>query len=287
MKNESLYFKLKKSRGTEFEAIFTELMKEKYKSNYKRVQHYSSEGDMKVDGILNNRIYFALYAPESTNGLEEKLIYKLKKDYYGFLEKRKDGKWQSVEEWFFTFNIDRPGVPPELMNEFLSIKKSSDFEVNIWTFDDIFNEIKSSLNDKPEFNDISKLNNNINSLCDFYENMNRKLSKYDISDYNQKWKMIEQDEKLIIYIVNSLYNHLNKISKIARKNIYYLKQIKCWKYIQELIELTPDIYENSESFISSTLLNTIPQFLDSAKHDKRIKCCEKIIDKLEDELKYL
>lgn len=56
---------LQNSYGNHFQEIFTQLMKEKYSYNYQETSTNGNQGDMKIDGVLNNDTAFAVYAPET------------------------------------------------------------------------------------------------------------------------------------------------------------------------------------------------------------------------------
>lgn len=88
---KDLYKELQEASGTQFQKVFTKLMKKKYKSNYQGTQTYGNKGDRSVDGVLNNTIAFAIYAPEIYT--DSNAIDKIKSDYEGFQNERQEGHW--------------------------------------------------------------------------------------------------------------------------------------------------------------------------------------------------
>lgn len=129
----SLYEELKNTSGSQFQDVFSKLMKEKYGMAYQSTSSYGNIGDMKVDGILNFNIAFAVYAPQSYN--DKNVMVKLKSDFYGFLKHRNEGNWKEIQKYVIVIKRERTGVTPTVFN--LISEFRSHFPVEIMTMEDL------------------------------------------------------------------------------------------------------------------------------------------------------
>lgn len=129
----NIYNEFKKAYGNHFQDLFSDLMKQKYGLRYQPVSSYGSQGDMSVDGVLDSKTAFAVYAPETYN--DQKTISKLKSDFSGFLKHKKNGDWKNIEQYIFVIKRDRAGITPAIMNLISEFKET--FTVSIVTMDDL------------------------------------------------------------------------------------------------------------------------------------------------------
>ena len=91
-------------------------------------------GDLKVDGILDFKIAYAVYAPEVFT--EDKLLKKLDSDFNGFMEIRKNGKyWQQITNYVFIIKNTREGITPKIFD--LITNFNQNFSVKILTMSDL------------------------------------------------------------------------------------------------------------------------------------------------------
>lgn len=128
-----IYKDLQSAYGNHFQDLFTKLMKQKYGFNYQQTSTYSSYGDMKIDGILNFSIGFAIYAPEIYK--EDNVITKIKSDFKGFIQHKQNGSWKNINKLFFVIKRERSGVTPRVFDTIAGF--NNEFPVNIITMDDI------------------------------------------------------------------------------------------------------------------------------------------------------
>lgn len=129
----SIYEELKEANGIHFQNLFSQLMKEKYGSQYQPTRTYGNIGDMSVDGVLNFNTAFAVYAPETYN--DKKVIEKINSDFNGFLEQREKGNWIKIQKLIFIIKSNRSGITPTVLNLIMEI--NTKFPVEIWSLDDL------------------------------------------------------------------------------------------------------------------------------------------------------
>lgn len=129
----AIYKKLKKASGNHFQDLFSDLMKKKYGLQYKPTSTNGSDGDLKVDGVLNYEIAFAVYAPETYN--DSKAIEKMREDFNGFIALREKGKWQDIKKYVFVIKRKRSGITSNVMNVIADFQKT--FPVDIMAMDDL------------------------------------------------------------------------------------------------------------------------------------------------------
>lgn len=129
----TIYDELKRAYGNHFEDLFSELMKQKYGLRYQVISTSGRTGDMSVDGVLDYSVAFAVYAPEVYK--EKNVICKLKSDFNGFMEKRKNGQWGSIKTYYFVIKRDRTGITPLVENLIISFNRH--FPVWVMTMEDL------------------------------------------------------------------------------------------------------------------------------------------------------
>ena len=130
----SIIEELKNSYGNHFQDLFTKLMKQKYGDRYQATATNGKIGDLKVDGILDFKIAYAVYAPEVFT--EDKLLKKLDSDFNGFMEIRKNGKyWQQITNYVFIIKNTREGITPKIFD--LITNFNQNFSVKILTMSDL------------------------------------------------------------------------------------------------------------------------------------------------------
>ena len=115
--------------GNHFEDLFSKLMKLKYQI----ISTSGRTGDMKVDGVLNYEIAFAVYAPEVYK--EENVVQKLKSDFNGFMLHKKNGDWSYIRQYCFVIKRERSGITPKVGDLLASFNQI--FPVLLVTMDDL------------------------------------------------------------------------------------------------------------------------------------------------------
>lgn len=111
-----IYDELKIAYGNHFEDLFSKLMKQKYGLRYQAISTSGRNGDMSVDGVLDYSVAFAVYAPEVYK--EKNAIWKLRSDFNGFMEQRKNGQWGSIKTYCFVIKRE---------NRNYSVSRESDY----------------------------------------------------------------------------------------------------------------------------------------------------------------
>lgn len=129
----SIYEDLKGANGMHFQNLFSQLMKEKYGSQYHPTRSHGNIGDMSVDGVLNLNTAFAVYAPEIYN--DKKTLEKLNSDFNGFLEQRKNGNWGDIQKLIFVVKSERSGITATILNLIMQI--NNEFPADIWDMNDL------------------------------------------------------------------------------------------------------------------------------------------------------
>ena len=132
---------LKKSSRNHSQDLFTDFMKEIYGNRYQSTYAAGRIGDMKVDGVLDNTIAYAVYAPDTYH--DNKAILKIKKDFEGFLTQREIGNWKNIKNLTFVIKVKHKGLSPKILNLLSEFNK--DFTTEILTLDDLANLQKNAL----------------------------------------------------------------------------------------------------------------------------------------------
>ena len=129
----NIYDELELAYGNHFEDLFSKLMKQKYGFRYQIISTCGNIGDMKVDGVLDCNIAFAVYAPEVYR--EQNVIQKLRTDFNGFMEHKRNGEWSSINQYCFVVKRERQGITPLVANQIFTFNK--DFPVAVMTMEDL------------------------------------------------------------------------------------------------------------------------------------------------------
>ena len=129
----NIYDELELAYGNHFEDLFSKLMKQKYGLRYQIISTSGNIGDMKVDGVLDCNIAFAVYAPEVYR--EQNVIQKLRTDFNGFMEHKRNGEWSSINQYCFVVKRERQGITPLVANQIFAFNK--DFPVAVMTMEDL------------------------------------------------------------------------------------------------------------------------------------------------------
>lgn len=129
----SIYEELKAANGLHFQDLFSQLMKEKYGSQYHPTRTHGNIGDMSVDGVLNLNTAFAVYAPDIYN--DKKTLEKLKSDFNGFLEQREKGNWSDIQKLIFVVKSERSGITTTVLN--LIMQFNNRFPTDIMEMNDL------------------------------------------------------------------------------------------------------------------------------------------------------
>ncbi|MGW7162636.1 hypothetical protein [Paenibacillus taichungensis] len=133
---KELLKQLKDANGTEFENIFSEIMKRIYNDRFQKTQTRGNKGDLKADAIhLDNKTIYAVHAPEKFD--LTKVINKLKSDYEGFIELKKAGRWSAITQWIFVLKSDRKGIPSDIMDFITTLDGEHGISTGIWGMKDI------------------------------------------------------------------------------------------------------------------------------------------------------
>lgn len=251
------YFtELQNAYGNHFQEIFTQLMKEKYSYTYQETSTNGNQGDMKVDGVLNNDIAFAVYAPETYD--DKKTISKMRSDFNGFLQNQKKGNWQNIKKYIFVVKRQRNGVTATVLNLIAEFNRT--FPVGIITMDDLkalthttlpfsddgilLSEFKNDITDIMEYiidTDFAAEPFRISLADEIEANMNKWLKKKKTF----KNSSIEELKKEILKTLNGLCSYLTPVYFHAMSNGHYLIfNNDSWEAGERLRnELQPQTYE--------------------------------------------
>lgn len=133
---KELLNQLKDATGTEFETIFSEIMKKIYNDRFQKTQTRGNKGDLKADAIhLDNKTIYALHAPENFN--LTKVLNKLKSDYEGFIELKEAGSWPAITQWMFVLKSDRKGIPSDIIDLITTLDGEHGISTGVWGMKDI------------------------------------------------------------------------------------------------------------------------------------------------------
>lgn len=224
--------KLLSFHGNVFEDLFSDIMKKYFGDRFQQTQAYGNKGDMKVDGILDNHVAFAVYAPIVYTDSKE--ISKIKSDFYGFLKHRKNGKWENIDTWIFVVKSNQPrGVTSEVMNLIAELSNEYNFiNIKVWTVADIEPFIINNGTLSNLYASILWLKNTYSELNKIYAGLER----------NSNVLFHPKNEENGIMWYNKFIDTLNVNNEIAefRHNNYFLaNKLKIGEAIDELISLAP------------------------------------------------
>ena len=96
---------------------------------------------MKVDGLLNNTIAFAIYAPDTFE--DNKTVRKITEDFEGFLAQKEKGNWENIEQLNFVIKVNHKGLSSKVLNCISEFNKK--FPTEVYTLDDLRNLQKNTL----------------------------------------------------------------------------------------------------------------------------------------------
>lgn len=212
-----IYDELSAAYGNHFQDLFTKLMKEKYGIQYQSTSPYGNIGDRCVDGILNSNTAFAVYAPETYK--DSNAIAKLKSDFSGFMEHKKNGHWKDIQEYIFVIKRERPGVTPAIFDLISEFNKC--FQVKIMTLDDIKIMTRSYLPFSEDGRRLLEFKDDINDIMEYIVKTDFAAEPFSMSllddmDYVlEKWnrKQYSFQEEKIENLKNRIFNSLIELRK--------------------------------------------------------------------------
>lgn len=263
---KKLYKELKKSDGTQFEKLFSKIMKGVHGSKYQRTQ--TNRGDMKADGVLEGTTVFAVYAPEIYS--DPKAMDKVREDYEGFISKKKSGHWSKITRWIFVVKSKRDGVTSSLQDYVSSHNGDEGVNTEIWVMEDIKklvsewepSELSSKARSKIQatLRDIKRLHK---ILSNDYEELGRdsnNLYHYSEADNGPKRVALFQGLALAIEELNSY----------CKKYMHSFQELDLVTFVDMLIEKSPgmisspgELYDAYETLVSGKEEETIPFLCDS------------------------
>ncbi|GAU77122.1 hypothetical protein [Fusibacter sp. 3D3] len=273
----NMYKKLKNLDGKAFEDMFSKIMKKKYKRKYQQTQNYGKQGDMKVDGILNDKVAFAIFAPETMNNLQDKAISKFRSDLKGFEKRKNDGEWKSIDEWIFVLKSDRKGIPPKLLEVVGDANNERDnIAIGIWSMDDIYDEIKNLLTPEIPYEVLSEVEMTISTLIKAYQALYKEYDNLNQNTNNlfHRLEVTDGYEENMFESFYSLYSLNVSLNNNRNKYFKHFNDIGCGVDIDELIKLRPPF---GESELMTTIIDGFESIGKEKLHNKRLKLCKQIL----------
>lgn len=258
--------KLANSYGDNFADLFSNIMKIYYGDRFQQTQTYGNKGDMKVDGVLNDNIAFAVYAPEVYK--DTKAINKIKSDFYGFLEHKKNGKWTNIDTWILVIKSNRKkGVTSEVINLIAKLKtQHNSLDIKIWTLDDIALLIgKNGI--------FSDLYANILVLKDLYIELNQ---IYNDMGRNSNRLFHPKNEENGIMWYKKFYQtyYINcEIATFRHNNYFLADDLGIGKKLDDLINLAPPYNQDGVEMLYSGFVDMVNE----EKQNKRIELCDLLL----------
>lgn len=224
--------------GTQFENLFSDLMRERYGNDYQPTSTNGPDGDLSVDGVLSFETAFAVYAPECYS--DSKTCSKLRHDFEGFLERRNKGYWKFIKQYIFVVKRIRKGMTATVLNligEFNDADKN--LSVNIIGLDTIKNLLEGPLPFSQDGNLLQEFKNDVVETMEYVINYDfaSQLIKIslpeEIDEIKEKWEKKQNSfqsknyEKLktdIVSLLCALLKYMQEPYMCIRKyqpNIYY------------------------------------------------------------------
>lgn len=216
----SLYEELVNSSGSQFQDVFTKLMKSIYGNRYHSTATYGNVGDMGVDGVLDNAVAYAVYAPDIYT--DDKVLVKIKEDFSKFLSHRQNGMWSEIKQYVFVIKYIRKGVTSRVID--LVGTLSTQFPTGILTLDDL--KIMSEgympfTEDGMKFEEFKKDFSSVGEYAvktDFTGGPIRISYPDEIDSFVEKWNGVnhifnsaqyEELKQKVVFLLNDLSNYLS------------------------------------------------------------------------------
>lgn len=133
--------------GYDFQCLFFEIMKNKYKEQFVMPKPQGRYGDRKNDGYIPSKCeYFAVYGPDTYDLNINYTIDKMETDLTGLIENIKKGVWLNpVSTFVFVVNTRHNNIlPVEIIQKTEELSEKYKINVVVWTSYDLkslFNEL--------------------------------------------------------------------------------------------------------------------------------------------------
>lgn len=246
--------KLLKSKGQEFEDLFTTLMQQVYPSKFKPISPYGNIGDRKNDGYIKGEgIFFQVYAPNNLNDKRTltNAIKKLDMDFKGLLDYW--DKLEKVKKYYFVINDKLNGVDIRLHKKILKLQNEYiDIEINIISLSELIEYFRNLEIDRKYYILSSIPINNNMELNSITIDVLSKIIKYIIENFkilenidNNRLQVPEFDKKLKVNnltifrtvlknadyqcgIIDKFYSYNPEDKSILQKKVIslYIEQVK-------------------------------------------------------------
>lgn len=244
------YNELRNAYGAHFEDLFSKLMKDKYGMRYKATSTYGNLGDLKVDGILDFAVAFAVYAPEIYK--DSNVMEKLKSDFEGFMAHKNNGEWQDIQEYIFVIKRERDGITSSVLNLISSFRKV--FPVDIMAMDDINIICNSYL----PFSEDGRL------LQEFKEDVTEIMEYVIETDFSAEPFSIDLSDKIKLEILNKWnkkrYIFLNDNIENLKQDILIVLNELCRYLTPSYMQITTNgqlLYKNDSFEAGEKLRNEL------------------------------
>ncbi|MFI8711991.1 hypothetical protein [Brevibacillus brevis] len=270
---KKLFKELKKSDGTQFEKLFSKIMKQIHGSKYQRTQ--TNRGDKKADGVLEGTTVFAVYAPEVYT--DPKAKEKISEDYEGFISNKKNGYWEKITRWVFVVKSKRDGVTASLLDYVSSHNGDEGVSTEIWVLEDI----KKLVSDWEPSELSTKARSKIQATLREIKQLHDILAKdYDGlgRNSNNLYHYIEEDNgPKRVKLFQDLAFAIGELNSHCMKYMNSFQELGLVTSVDTLLEKSPgmisspiDLYDAYETLVNQTKEESIP-FLCNAISEKLTK----------------
>lgn len=244
-----IFNEIKNAYGKHFQDLFSELMKRKYGINYKPTSTNGSAGDLKVDGVLNYDIAFAIYAPEIYN--DSKTMEKLKSDFEGFITLKKSGMWEKIQKYVFVIKRERSGITSSVLNLVMSFNDI--FPADIITMDDIYLITQGCLLFSDDGLLLQKFKNDVTEIMEYIIDTDFAAEPFRIFLFDEIEKIISKWTKKRYIFSNS------NMEKMKQKILHVLFDL-CNYIVEPYVRAIPGnrlIFDNTSLEAGERLVNEL------------------------------
>lgn len=241
--------------GYDFQYLFFEIMKNKYKEQFVMPKPQGRYGDKKNDGyIVDKGQYFAVYGPDSYDLNISYTISKMDTDLTGLIENINSGAWKNpVNTFIFVVNTRHNNIlPVEIIQKTEELSNKYGIYVTVWTSYDlrsIFNELTEPqkqfiLQSYVALDNITLNIQVLNKIIEKVNKLNCSKSKIDgIMEFEKKIAFNNLDDNRASDLLSASYS-INTIDQV-------LDELDSTGLLQEqLSDLLRKIYEEAKDKLS-------------------------------------
>lgn len=241
--------------GYDFQYLFFEIMKNKYKEQFVMPKPQGRYGDKKNDGyIVDKGQYFAVYGPDSYDLNISYTISKMDTDLTGLIENINSGAWKNpVNTFIFVVNTRHNNIlPVEIIQKTEELSNKYGIYVTVWTSYDlrsIFNELTEPqkqfiLQCYVALDNITLNIQVLNKIIEKVNKLNCSKSKIDgIMEFEKKIAFNNLDDNRASDLLSASYS-INTIDQV-------LDELDSTGLLQEqLSDLLRKIYEEAKDKLS-------------------------------------